>query len=145
MPLLSGNSTSAGGEGGGEKNAVADGTVIPEVRTVAWKRFDLNSPSLQCDVGAFVGQHLNCDRNCYSTDTVNSAAAKPATTPEVESTVTPADPGAIIEATPHLLPEPPPTIDARPTGETPQATDGLGSVGLTETQTRAQAWWIFDD
>ena len=147
MPLLSGNRTSADGGGDSGTELAAEGTVIPEVRTVAWKRFDLNSPSLQCDVGAFVGQHLNCDRNCYSKDVVrpDRDAGKSNTPPAGKSGGTPADPDVIIEATPHLLPEPPPTDDPPPTDEIPPAADGIGSVEVTRTPTSAQAWWIFDD
>jgi hypothetical protein len=55
-----------------------DSTIATEVRTVAWKRFDLDAPDLHQQVAAFVEQHLNCCNDCHEyPDVADAPPASP--------------------------------------------------------------------
>jgi hypothetical protein len=47
----------------GEKNKVV---VFPEVRTVAWRRFDIDACDFEDQVAAFVSEHMNNCNSCES-------------------------------------------------------------------------------
>ncbi len=52
------------GAAGAIAPAEATVTYIPEVRTVAWQRFDIDSPTFEQDVAAFVELHMNRCHSC---------------------------------------------------------------------------------
>jgi hypothetical protein len=56
------------GNKSGRSTSATNADIVPEIRTVAWKRFDIDSPSFELDVQTFVEQHLNCCRDCQSAD-----------------------------------------------------------------------------
>jgi hypothetical protein len=62
LPLLRGLPT--GKSTGADLTSALDAQIIPEVRVVAWKRFDLDAPDFAQQVAAFIELHLNCCNDC---------------------------------------------------------------------------------
>ena len=54
-----------------------DVKLIPEVRTVAWRRFDLDAFDLEPQIAEFINQHMNGCNTCQALDAL---AVPPATT-----------------------------------------------------------------
>lgn len=76
--------------------------VITETRTVAWKRFDLDTPDFEMEVGCFVEQHLNCCNNClnnFNNSTFEHTAAEKARLSESQNNPTPDTPPAPVPET----------------------------------------------
>lgn len=72
---LSGEST---GRASATKQKEGDGVVLePMVRTVAWKRFDLNAPDFEDQVLFFVNQHVNDCHSCGVVQTQEPMSLEP--------------------------------------------------------------------
>ena len=76
----------------GEGDKLTDSTgLIEEVRTVAWKRFDIDAPDFELAVSEFVDRHLNCCNSCQEYAASNCPNFELAPMPETQTSIDPGD------------------------------------------------------
>lgn len=63
--------------GGNDPKAAMRPTFFPETRTVAWRRFDIDSPAFEQQVAEFVSQHMNQCNSCALYEASNTFETKP--------------------------------------------------------------------